>query len=363
MKLAPGAAAGNLNPNMESPGVNLEKRIAWMDAHGVQMHVLTLSGGMPWQWLSVSDGNHLAQVINDAGMQAHQKYPTRFMAGIEIDVRDPQGAVKEIDRMAGKPGLRAIHLPNSFDNKDYLFEPEFEPVLKRADELAYPLLFHPLDGEENIYGGEERLGNPLALSAEHQQHLRIYLRARHHSGEIHHYRNARQVPESRNCAAALRRIVPLYRGAHRARAETKNFATKRPFREYIRRFHYDTLTWYPETMRYLIALVGPDRVVIGTDNYAPMDVEYPNELVESIHLPEKDLDLILKGNASRLLKIKVVASEGRRNRCRKEMNLFCTRSHSPKPLSFRSEPRPVRAQRKIFSESGSSLLCGFRRAV
>jgi predicted TIM-barrel fold metal-dependent hydrolase len=44
-------------------------------------------------------------------------------------------------------------------------------------------------------------------------------------------------------------------------------------------------------------------VVIGTDNYAPMDVEYPNELVESINLPEKDLDLILKGNASRLLKI------------------------------------------------------------
>ena len=56
---------------MESPGVNLEKRIAWMDAHGVQMHVLTLSGGMPWQWLSVSDGNRLAQIMNDAGIEAH----------------------------------------------------------------------------------------------------------------------------------------------------------------------------------------------------------------------------------------------------------------------------------------------------
>jgi aminocarboxymuconate-semialdehyde decarboxylase len=85
--------------------------------------------------------------------------------------------------------------------------------------------------------------------------------------------------------------------------KAKKFSLQHPFREYIRRFHYDTLTWYPETLRFLISLVGPDRVVIGTDNYAPMDVEYPNALVESINLPEKDLDLILKGNAARLLQI------------------------------------------------------------
>ena len=29
----------------DAPSVNLEKRVAWMDSHGVQMHVLTLSGG------------------------------------------------------------------------------------------------------------------------------------------------------------------------------------------------------------------------------------------------------------------------------------------------------------------------------
>jgi len=303
MKLAPGAAAGNLNPNMESPGVNLEKRIAWMDTHGVQMHVLTLSGGMPWQWLSASDGNHLAQVINDAGTAAHQKYPTRFMAGIEINVRDPQGAVKEINRVADKPGLRAIHLPNSYDNKDFVFDPEFEPVLKRADELKYPLLFHPLDGEENIYGGKERLGNPLAVSAninntcgftfEHATTAAKFII----TGTLDKFPNLEIVlPHSGGS-------FPYIAGRIERGLKSKNFATKRPFREYIRRFHYDTLTWYPETMRYLIALVGPDRVVIGTDNYAPMDVEYPNELVESIHLPEKDLELILKGNASRLLKI------------------------------------------------------------
>ena len=194
-----------------------------MDAHGVQMHVLTLSGGMPWQWLSTERRQSLAQVINDAGMQAHQKYPTRFMAGIEIDVRDPQGAVKEINRMAGKPGLRAIHLPNSFDNKDYLFEPEFEPVLKRADELGLSTVVSS-PGRRRQYLWRERAARESAGGfGEHQQHLRVYVRARHHSGEIHHHRNARQVSEPGDCAAALRRIVPLHRGTNRAGTEVEEF--------------------------------------------------------------------------------------------------------------------------------------------
>ena len=40
------AATGPLNPLMS----DLEKRVKWMDERGVQMHVLTLSGSMPWQW-------------------------------------------------------------------------------------------------------------------------------------------------------------------------------------------------------------------------------------------------------------------------------------------------------------------------
>jgi aminocarboxymuconate-semialdehyde decarboxylase len=65
----------------------------------------------------------------------------------------------------------------------------------------------------------------------------------------------------------------------------KNFKLQPPLREYARRFHYDSLTFYPETLRCLITLVGSDRVVIGTDNFATMDVEYPNALVEQLNLP------------------------------------------------------------------------------
>src|SRR4051812_47601082 len=41
---------------------NLEQRLKWMDEHGVKMHVLTLDGGMPWEWASEDDAVRLAQI-------------------------------------------------------------------------------------------------------------------------------------------------------------------------------------------------------------------------------------------------------------------------------------------------------------
>ena len=90
----------------------------------------------------------------------------------------------------------------------------------------------------------------------------------------------------------------LFRSAVEAAANLKS-----SIRDYIRRFHYDTLAYYPETLRFMIELVGVDRVVIGTDNYAKMDVDQPNELTLSLNLPEADLQKILRGNAAKLLRI------------------------------------------------------------
>src|SRR5438132_193305 len=150
---------------------DLDKRRKWMDEHGIQMHVLTLSGGMPWQWATPEQGVRLAQIVNDAAIEAHTAFPDRFTAGIAMPVKDPAMALKELNRVAGKPGMRAVHLPNSMEQRDYLFEASFDPVLARCQELGYPLLFHPLDGDANIYSkrlvGPPSLTNWLGFTFEH----------------------------------------------------------------------------------------------------------------------------------------------------------------------------------------------------
>jgi aminocarboxymuconate-semialdehyde decarboxylase len=280
---------------------DLEARMKWMDARGVKTHVLTLSGSMPWQWASQDAANQLARIVNDAAIEAHKAFPDRFIAGAALPMRDPKAALKELDRVAGAPGMRAAHLPNSVEGIDYIFEPEYLPLIARCEELGYPLLFHPLDGAPNHYGGTERLAgnnfiyNTLGFPFETATTATKFI----FSGLLDRFPKLDIVlPHSGGCFpyVAGRIEHSIAKGA--VAAELKH-----PFRDYIRRFHYDTLAYYPETLRFMIDLVGADRVVIGTDNYAKMDVEQPNALVRQLNLPAADLERILKGNAARLMRI------------------------------------------------------------
>lgn len=275
----------------------------WMDERNVTMHVLTLSGSMPWQWASLDAAVELARIVNDAAIAAHKAYPERFIAGAAIPMRDPKAALKELDRIAGAPGMRAVHLPNSVEGIDYIFEPAYMPLLARCEELGYPLLFHPLDGLPNHYGGPERLAgtnfiyNTLGFPFETATTATKFI----FSGVLDKFPQLDIVlPHSGGCFpyVAGRIEHSIKKGAVAVASELKH-----PFRDYIRRFHYDTLAYYPETLRFMIDLVGVDRVVIGTDNYAKMDVEQPNELVQSLNLAPDDLALILHGNAAKLLRL------------------------------------------------------------
>jgi len=300
------AALGRPTTSIHTPmelDRNLDQRIRWMDEHGVRMHVLTLDGGMPWQWVQPHDAVRLARIVNDAAAAAHQKYPDRFIAGIELPIRQADAALEELSRMAGKPGMRAVHLPNSMENVDFLFAPAYEPLWARCQELGYPILFHPLDGLDNVYGGKERLGNDVAVSANLNNTLGFAFESATTAakfiitGTLDRFPTLEIVlPHSGGC-------FPYVAGRIERGLTAKKFQLERPFRDYIRRFHYDSITYYPEPLRFLVSLVGADRIVIGSDGYAPMDVAEPNALVTQLGLSAADRDRILHGNAARLFKV------------------------------------------------------------
>lgn len=275
--------------------VDLDRRRKYMDEHRVQMHVLTLLSP-PWQWAPAGLAARIAQVVNDAAIEAHTAFPDRFIAGVAMPVRDPALALKELNRVAGKPGIRAVHLPNSIEGVDYLFEPAFAPIFARAEELGYPLIFHPLEGD--VLGGD-RLQGPSGIS----NSLGFPFESTTIAAKFIVSGTLDRLPK-------LEILLPHSGGAFAyvaGRIEhglaRRNQKMPRPFREYVRRFHYDAITYYPETLRFLISLVGSDRVVIGTDNFALMDLEQPNALVEELNLPTLDRDRILRGNAMRLFRL------------------------------------------------------------
>jgi aminocarboxymuconate-semialdehyde decarboxylase len=273
--------------------LDIDQRRKWMDEHGVQMHVLTLNGGMPWQLVTPEEGVRLARIVNDAGVAAHMTFPTRFIASIELPIRDAATAVAELNRVAGQPGLRAVHLPDSIDNRDYLFEPEFASLLARIEELGYPILFHNLNSD--LFGrrpADAGLDNTFAhavLAAKFistgtlDKFPRLDIVLPHAGGAFPYV------------AGRLEHFMD-HMGGNRPKPE-------RPFKTYLRRFHYDYLTYHPEGFRFLLSLVGSDRIVVGTDSFNARDIEYPSAVVDQFRLPGVDRERILRGNAIRLFKL------------------------------------------------------------
>jgi aminocarboxymuconate-semialdehyde decarboxylase len=280
---------------------DLDKRRQWMDEHGDRMHCLTLSGAMPWQRTTAQQGAHLARVINDAAIQAHQKYPDRFVIGIELPVRDSELALTELNRVAGQPGVRAVHLPDSMERHDYLFDPGFAPLLARIQELNYPIIFHQMDGVANTFGGPRTAGPPNLASGIDAPIEHTFLASKFiYTGTLDKYPNLQMVlPHAGGAFPYLAGRVEHFL----FHMNDHSTSIARPFRDYLRRFHYDYLIYYPEALRFLISLVGSDRIVVGTDHFAAKDVEYPTAVLDQFDLPQADRERILQGNAMRLLRL------------------------------------------------------------
>ena len=78
---------------------------------------------------------------------------------------------------------------------------------------------------------------------------------------------------------------------------------KKPPSSYLRRFTYDTISHAPESLDYLIKLVGVDRVMMGSDYCFDMGYDRPVKVVTALKLSRTDQEKILGANAARLLRL------------------------------------------------------------
>jgi len=68
---------------------------------------------------------------------------------------------------------------------------------------------------------------------------------------------------------------------HRVRPEPKKHTQTSPY-DLLRRFYFDALTHDAKAARHLINMVGPDRVVLGTDHPFDMGPDDPMGSLDAI---------------------------------------------------------------------------------
>lgn len=274
---------------------DLERRIAAMDAAGVTVHALSLT--MPMVHVATPErGAEFARLVNDAMLAAHARHPGRFVACAALPLQDPSRAVAELDRVGKAPGLRAVYFPTHVAGKE-LSDRSLDPVYDRCEALGLPIMLHPhpavvgLDRLQHYYL-PNLLGNPFdtAIAASYLVFGGVLDRFPRLTVVLPHSGGAMPILYGR--LEKGQQVIP----------DLKN-AAARPFREYLRRFYYDTITHAPDALRYLVELVGADRVVLGSDYCFNMGYDRPREIVSALSIAPADRDRIFFGNAQALLRL------------------------------------------------------------
>lgn len=286
-------ANGSAGPPLDPTYWDLDRRRRAMDKAGVRLHALSLTVPMVY-WARGETATRAARAVNDAMAEAHRAYPERFVGCATLPLQEPERARAELERASKLPGIRGVYLGTNVNGRE-LSDPEFEPIYARCAALGLPVLLHPIAviGAERLrpFYLNNLLGNPFdnAIAAAHlvfggvlDRHPKLQVVLPHAGG-------------------ALPYLFGRLEHGQRVRPEAQKRA-RRPFSAYLRRFTYDTVTHSPVALRYLIATVGADRVMLGSDYCFDMGYERPRDIiVKHARLGKADQARILGGNALRLL--------------------------------------------------------------
>jgi aminocarboxymuconate-semialdehyde decarboxylase len=231
--------------------------------------------------LSMFLNDHLADIIN--------RYPKRFVGLGTVPLQHPELAIKELERCM-KIGLKGVQI-GSHVNEWNLNAPELFPFFQAAQEMNAAIFVHPWDmmakekmteywlpwlvgmpAESSlaicsmIFGGVfERLPNLKVAFAHGGGSFPATI------GRIEHGFNVRP-----DLVAVHNEVNP---------------------REYLNRIYLDTLVHDPLKLDYLLNLMGPNQLALGTDYPFPLGELEPGKLIESMPYEDIVKERLLNGTA------------------------------------------------------------------
>jgi 2,3-dihydroxybenzoate decarboxylase len=156
-------------PELESRLLDIQaRRLALMDAHGMQMMILSLNAPTVQAVPDRGRAIELARRANDFLAGEVRKRPDRFQAFAALPMQDPDAACRELERCVQQLGFRGA-LVNGFSQVDiadsmvYYDLPQYWPFWSVVEALDVPLYLHPrnpLPSASQIYAGHPWLLGP-----------------------------------------------------------------------------------------------------------------------------------------------------------------------------------------------------------
>ena len=323
MEVAPGYKDAGKRVRGVPMLADLDERFRVMDLFDGYEQVLSIATPPIEAFARPADAVDLARRANDGMAELVGRYPDRFPGFIaSLPLNDPEQAVAETRRAVGDLGARGIQLFTNVCGKP-LVAPEFRPLFEAMAGFDLPIWLHPYRGADfSDYQTEDRsqyeiwwtFGWPYETSVAMGRLVFAGLFERHPDIKIvaHHYGAMIPFFEG-SIGPGLDQLGARTSGFDKASIRIK----RRPF-EYFKMFYADTAVFGSRAATECgLAFFGAEKTVFASDapfdpEKGPMYVRETIRVLESLGLPQADLEKIFHGNAEKLLKLgQPVASLGR----------------------------------------------------
>jgi aminocarboxymuconate-semialdehyde decarboxylase len=277
---------------------NVARRLADMDATGVDYQVLSLLPSLWWFDDAVLDGVSAARQCNDDFIALAEEHPQRFRVFAHLPLHDPRAAVAELERAMKSEVVVGAAVSTHVNGRNW-DDPQLFPILEAADRLGALLFFHPaairLKKDVPNYHLSNLIGNPTETT--------IAIASLIFGNVLERLPSVRMVFAHGGGYACM----AIGRFDHGRRVRKENAGLSQPPSAYLPRLYFDTIVHSDAALRFLVDTVGADRVVLASDYPADMGPEDPVAVVrDNALLTEQEMRAILGGNLALLLGIEVM---------------------------------------------------------
>ena len=269
---------------------DVDARLSECDAAGVGTQVLSTVPVMFSYWAHPREALELARHLNDHIAGIASAHPDRFVGLGTIPMQSPDLAIRELERCVRDLGLSGVEIGSNVNGAN-LDSPELFPIFEAAASLSAAVFIHPWE-----MVGRERMARywlPWLVGMPAETSLAICSLI---FGGVLERLPALRIAFAHGGGAFPSTIGRIAHGFE-ARPDLCAVTNDVSPREYLKRIYLDSLVHDPRMLRYLVDLMGADRIAFGSDYPFPLGEARPGALIDSCGFPEEIRARLLHGTA------------------------------------------------------------------
>ncbi|MFM9985585.1 MAG: amidohydrolase family protein [Flavobacteriales bacterium] len=233
-------------------------------------------------WAQPQDGLIVARYLNDHIAELVVNHPKHYIGLGTLPMQDTDMAIEELERCK-KIGMKGIQIGSNVNQKN-LSEPIFNPLWAAIEDLDMAVLVHPWDmmGQDDMrkYWLPWLVGMPaetaraicsLIFGGIMERHPNIRFNFAHAGGSF---------------------LPTIGRIEHGFNCRPDLVAIDNPInpREYIGKFWIDSATHDDQLFKYVLDMVGPKKITLGTDYPFPLGDLEVGKFIEEMGLEKSVVD-------------------------------------------------------------------------